>query len=30
MLSVGATFPGCGLADSLIGQYPDVIAADYA
>ena len=30
MLSVGATIPGSGLADSLISQYRDVIAADYA
>jgi conjugative transfer pilus assembly protein TraH len=30
MLSIGATIPGSGLADSLIGQYRDVIAADYA
>ncbi len=30
MLSVGSTIPGSGLADSLIGQYRDVIAADYA
>ena len=30
MLSVGATIPGSGLADSLIAQYRDVIAADYA
>lgn len=30
MLSVGASIPGSGLADSLIGQYRDVIAADYA
>jgi len=30
MLSVGATIPGSGLADTLIGQYRDVIAADYA
>lgn len=30
MLSIGATIPGSGLGDSLIGQYRDVIAADYA
>jgi len=30
MLSIGATIPGSGLTDSLIGQYRDVIAADYA
>ena len=30
MLSVGTSIPGSGLADSLIGQYRDVIAADYA
>jgi conjugative transfer pilus assembly protein TraH len=30
MLSIGASIPGSGLADSLIGQYRDVIAADYA
>ena len=30
MLSVGSTIPGSGLADSLIAQYRDVIAADYA
>jgi conjugative transfer pilus assembly protein TraH len=30
MLSVGASIPGSGLADSLIAQYRDVIAADYA
>ncbi|KIF81614.1 conjugal transfer protein TraH [Noviherbaspirillum autotrophicum] len=30
MLSIGATIPGSGLADSLIHQYRDVIAADYA
>ncbi len=30
MLSIGATIPGSGLADSLISQYRDVIAADYA
>lgn len=30
MLSIGSTIPGSGLADSLIGQYRDVIAADYA
>src|SRR5574343_887291 len=30
MLSIGATIPGSGLADSLIGQYRDLIAADYA
>jgi conjugative transfer pilus assembly protein TraH len=30
MLSVGSTIPGSGLADSLITQYRDVIAADYA
>jgi conjugative transfer pilus assembly protein TraH len=30
MLSIGATIPGSGLADNLIGQYRDVIAADYA
>jgi conjugative transfer pilus assembly protein TraH len=30
MLSIGATIPGSGLSDSLIGQYRDVIAADYA
>ena len=28
MLSIGATIPGSGLADSLIGQYRDVIAAE--
>lgn len=30
MLSIGSTIPGSGLAESLIGQYRDVIAADYA
>ncbi|MDR1424968.1 MAG: conjugal transfer protein TraH [Azoarcus sp.] len=30
MLSIGASIPGSGLADSLIAQYRDVIAADYA
>jgi conjugative transfer pilus assembly protein TraH len=30
MLSIGSTIPGSGLADSLISQYRDVIAADYA
>jgi conjugative transfer pilus assembly protein TraH len=30
MLSIGATIPGSGLSDNLIGQYRDVIAADYA
>lgn len=30
MLSIGATIPGSGLADTLITQYRDVIAADYA
>ncbi|MDR0776821.1 MAG: conjugal transfer protein TraH [Azonexus sp.] len=30
MLSIGASIPGSGLADSLISQYRDVIAADYA
>lgn len=30
MLSIGSTIPGSGLSDSLIGQYRDVIAADYA
>ncbi|CAM3345815.1 conjugal transfer protein TraH [Paracidovorax anthurii] len=30
MLSIGTSIPGSGLADSLIGQYRDVIAADYA
>jgi conjugative transfer pilus assembly protein TraH len=30
MLSVGSAIPGSGLADSLIAQYRDVIAADYA
>ncbi len=30
MLSIGSTIPGSGLADSLIAQYRDVIAADYA
>jgi conjugative transfer pilus assembly protein TraH len=30
MLSIGATIPGSGLSDSLIGQYRDLIAADYA
>lgn len=30
MLSIGATIPGSGLSDSLIAQYRDVIAADYA
>lgn len=30
MLSIGATIPGSGLTESLIGQYRDVIAADYA
>lgn len=30
MLSIGATIPGSGLADNLITQYRDVIAADYA
>ncbi len=30
MLSIGTSIPGSGLADSLISQYRDVIAADYA
>jgi len=30
MLSIGTSIPGSGLADSLIGQYRDLIAADYA
>lgn len=30
MLSIGATIPGSGLSDSLIAQYRDMIAADYA
>lgn len=30
MLSIGSTIPGSGLSDSLITQYRDVIAADYA
>ena len=30
MLSIGATIPGSGLSDSLIAQYRDLIAADYA
>lgn len=30
MLSIGATIPGSGLAESLIVQYRDLIAADYA
>ena len=30
MLSIGSSIPGSGLADALIGQYRDVIAADYA
>ncbi len=30
MLSIGSTIPGSGLADNLIAQYRDVIAADYA
>ena len=30
MLSIGTTIPGSGLSDSLISQYRDVIAADYA
>ena len=30
MLSVGNTIPGSGLADTLIGNYKEVIAADYA
>lgn len=30
MLSIGSTIPGSGLAESLIAQYRDVIAADYA
>ena len=30
MLSVGSSIPGSGLAESLIAQYRDVIAADYA
>jgi conjugative transfer pilus assembly protein TraH len=30
MLSVGSTIPGSGLAETLIGQYRDIIAADYA
>lgn len=30
MLSIGSSIPGSGLADSLIAQYRDVIAADYA
>ena len=28
MLSIGTSIPGSGLADSLIGQYRDLIAAD--
>ncbi|MCL2590054.1 MAG: conjugal transfer protein TraH [Betaproteobacteria bacterium] len=30
MLSIGTSIPGSGLAESLIAQYRDVIAADYA
>lgn len=30
MLSIGTSIPGSGLAESLIGQYRDLIAADYA
>jgi conjugative transfer pilus assembly protein TraH len=30
MLSVGNTIPGSGLADAMIGNYKEVIAADYA
>ena len=30
MLSIGTSISGSGLSDSLIGQYRDVIAADYA
>jgi conjugative transfer pilus assembly protein TraH len=30
MLAVGNTIPGSGLADTLIAQYRDVIAVDYA
>jgi conjugative transfer pilus assembly protein TraH len=30
MLSIGTSIPGSGLADTLIAQYRDVIAADYA
>ncbi|MDZ7855948.1 conjugal transfer protein TraH [Sphaerotilus sp.] len=30
MLSIGSSIPGSGLTDSLIAQYRDVIAADYA
>ena len=30
MLSVGNTIPGSGLADTLIANYKEVIAADYA
>lgn len=30
MLSIGTSIPGSGLSDSLITQYRDVIAADYA
>ncbi len=30
MLSIGSSIPGSGLADTLIGQYRDLIAADYA
>ena len=30
MLSVGNTIPGSGLADTMIGNYKEVIAADYA
>ncbi|MCO4240237.1 MULTISPECIES: conjugal transfer protein TraH [Betaproteobacteria] len=30
MLSIGTSIPGSGLADSLIAQYRDLIAADYA
>ncbi|MDR0701473.1 MAG: conjugal transfer protein TraH [Azoarcus sp.] len=30
MLSIGSSIPGSGLAESLIAQYRDVIAADYA
>lgn len=30
MLSIGTAIPGSGLADTLIAQYRDVIAADYA
>ena len=30
MLSIGNTIPGSGLADMMIGNYREVIAADYA